>query len=123
MSAIEQLEAKCKAAKAASRKLASISTEIKNKALLNIAENLLARQEKILAANKLDLKEASASGMEAAMVDRLTLTPERLKGIANDTRAVAALPDPIGEILEGRTLPNGLLISKKRVPFGVIVAI
>src|SRR3990170_3035469 len=95
---IEQLEAKCKAAKAASRKLASVSTEVKNKALINIADNLLARQDKILASNKLDLKSAKASGMDAAMYDRLTLTPDRIKGIANDTRAVATLPDPIGEI-------------------------
>src|SRR3990172_6959668 len=120
---IEQLETKCKAAKAASRKLASVSTEIKNQALLNIAENLLAKKNKVLAANALDLKEAKASGMEGAMLDRLLLNASRLEGIANDTRAVAALPDPIGETFEGRTLPNGLLISKKRVPFGVIAAI
>jgi len=120
---IEQLESKCKAAKAASRKLASVSTEVKNKALINIADSLLARQERILAANKLDQKEAKASGMDGAMLDRLTLTAERIMGIANDTKAVAALPDPVGETFEGRTLPNGLLISKKRVPFGVIAAI
>ncbi len=120
---IEQLETKCKEAKAAGRKLASVSTEVKNKALISIAGNLLARQDKILAANKLDLAAAKASGMDAAMYDRLTLTADRIKGIANDTRAVASLADPIGEIFEGRTLPNGLLISKKRVPFGVIAAI
>src|SRR3990172_9413178 len=120
---IEQLETKCKAAKAASRKLASVSTEIKNQALLNIAENLLAKKNKVLAANALDLKEAKASGMEGAMLDRLLLNASRLEGIANDTRAVAALPDPIGEVFEGRTLPNGLVLSKKRVPFGVIATI
>lgn len=119
----EELEAKAKAAKAASRKLAFVSTEVKNKALLNIAENLLANRDKILAANKLDLKEAKASGMEGAMLDRLMLNASRLESIAGDTRAVATLPDPVGEMFDGRTLPNGLLIGKKRVPFGVIASI
>jgi glutamate-5-semialdehyde dehydrogenase len=121
--AIEQLEAKGKAAKAASRKLAFVSTEIKNRALMNIAEDLIARQDKILAANKKDLKEAKASGMDAAMFDRLTLTPARLDNMAHDVETVVSLPDPIGESIEGRTLPNGLIINKKRVPFGVIATI
>ncbi|MBI2847567.1 MAG: glutamate-5-semialdehyde dehydrogenase [Chloroflexi bacterium] len=119
----EQLETKCKAARAAGRKLAFVSTEIKNRALLNIAENLLAKKAKILTANEIDLKEAKASGMEGAMLDRLLLNASRLEGIANDVRAVAALPDPIGETIEGRTLPNGLVLNKRRVPFGVIAAI
>jgi len=122
-SATEELEAKAKAAKAASRLLAYLSTEIKNKALSNIADDLLAKSYEILAANKLDYEEASASGMSAAMLDRLLLTAERLQSMAQDVLAVAALPDPVGEVLEMRTLPNGLLIGKKRVPLGVIGAI
>ncbi len=121
--AVEELEAQGKAAKAASRKLAYLSTEVKNKALANIADDLLANKDKILAANQIDCKEAEASGMEAAMLDRLLLNTSRLEGIAHDVLAVAALPDPVGEVFDMRTLPNGLLIGRKRVPFGVIGAI
>ncbi len=122
-SAIEELEAKGKAAKAASHKLAYLSTEVKNKALRNIADDLLAKINEILAANQIDYKEAEASGMSAAMLDRLMLSPGRLEAIAQDVRAVAALPDPVGEVFDMRTLPNGLLIGRKRVPLGVIGAI
>jgi glutamate-5-semialdehyde dehydrogenase len=122
-SAVKELEEKGKAAKAASRKLAFLSTEVKNKALLNIAEALIARKDEILAANKIDYEEAKASGMSEAMLDRLMLSPSRLEGMAQDTKTVAALPDPVGEVFEMRTLPNGLQISKKRVPLGVIGAI
>ena len=122
-SAIKELEEKGKAAKAASRKLAFLSTEVKNKALLNIAEALIDKQDEILAANKIDYEEAKASGMSEAMLDRLMLSPSRLDGIAQDVKTVAALPDPVGEVFEMRTLPNGLQISKKRVPLGVIGAI
>ncbi len=121
--AIEEFEAKGRAAKAASRKLAFLSTEIKNKALLDIAEALLAGKGEILAANKIDYDEAKASGMSEAMLDRLMLSPSRLEGMAQDVKTVAALPDPMGEEFEMRTLPNGLQISKKRVPLGVIGAI
>ncbi|MDY7019089.1 MAG: glutamate-5-semialdehyde dehydrogenase [Chloroflexota bacterium] len=122
-SAINELEQKGRAAKAASRKLAFLPTEVKNKALLNIAEALVDKQDEILAANKIDLDEAKASGMSEAMLDRLMLSPSRLEGIAQDVRTVAALPDPTGEMIEMRTLPNGLQIGKKRVPLGVIGAI
>jgi len=122
-SAITELEEKGKAAKAASKKLAFLPTEVKNKALLNIADALTARQNEILAANKLDYKESEAAGMSTAMLDRLMLNQDRLEGIANDVKTVAALPDPVGEIIEERKLPNGLQISKKRVPLGVIGAI
>ena len=121
--AIKESEEKGKAAKEASRKLAFLSTEIKNKALLNIAETLIARKDEILSANKLDCKEAKASGMSGAMLDRLQLSPSRLEAISQDVKAVAALPDPVGEIYEMRTLPNGLQVGKKRVPLGVIGAI
>ncbi len=122
-SVIEELEAQARAAKAASHRLAYLSTEIKNKALRNIADDLLARQNEILAANQIDYKEAEASGMSAAMLDRLMLNSSRLESIAQDVLAVAALPDPVGEIFDMRTLPNGLQIGKKRVPLGVIGAI
>jgi glutamate-5-semialdehyde dehydrogenase len=122
-SAVRELEDKGKAAKAASKKLAFLSTEVKNKALLNIAEALIDKLNEILEANKIDYEKAKASGMSEAMLDRLMLSPSRLDGIAQDTKNVAALPDPVGEVFEMRTLPNGLQISKKRVPLGVIGAI
>jgi len=121
--AMNELEEKGKAAKAASRKLAFLSTEIKNKALVNIAEAIIDKQDEILAANKIDYDEAKASGIGEAMLDRLMLSPSRLECIAQDTKTVATLPDPVGEVLETRTLPNGLQISKRRVPLGVIGAI
>jgi glutamate-5-semialdehyde dehydrogenase len=122
-SAVEELKAKGRAAKTASHKLAYLSTDIKNKALLNIASDLLTRKDEILAANKKDYDEAKASGMGAALLDRLMLDTRRLEGIAADTRAVSALPDPVGEVFDMRTMPNGLQIGKKRVPLGVIGAI
>jgi glutamate-5-semialdehyde dehydrogenase len=122
-SAIAELKTKGQAAKAAAHRLAFISTGIKNKALLNIAEGILARRDEILAANQKDYSVAQASGLSNAMLDRLKLDVARLEGIAADTRAVAALPDPVGETFEMRTLPNGLQAGKRRVPLGVIGAI
>lgn len=122
-SAIEELEAKGRAAKAASHRMAYLSAEVKNKALHNISDDLLAKKGEILAANQIDYKEAEASGMSAAMLDRLMLNSSRLESIAQDVLAVAALPDPVGEVFDMRTLPNGLQISRKRVPLGVIGAI
>jgi len=118
--AIEELRAKGKAAKEASRHLAYIATEIKNQALYNIADDLLARKDEILAANQNDCQAAEASGMDTAMLDRLMLDESRLEGIAGDVRAVAALPDPVGETYDMRTLSSGLIISRRRVPLGVI---
>jgi glutamate-5-semialdehyde dehydrogenase len=120
---IRELEAKGKLAKEASRKLASLSTEIKNQALKEIARSLIENKDEILKANRQDYDEARASGMNGAMLDRLLLTEERLKSIADDVNSVAALPDPVGEVFDMRTMPNGLLIGKKRVPMGVIAAI
>jgi len=122
-SRISEVEVKAKAAKAASKRLAYLSTEVKNKALLAIADDLIAKQSDILSANHRDYVEGEKSGMSAAMLDRLLLNSERIKGIASDVRTVAALPDPVGETFEMRTLPNGLQIGKKRVPLGVIGAI
>jgi len=122
-SAIEELEAKGRAAKAASRRMTCLSTEVKNKALHNIADELLIKRGEILAANQIDYKEAEASGMSDAMLDRLMLSISRLESISQDVLAVAALPDPVGEVFDMRTLPNGLQVGKKRVPLGVIGAI
>jgi glutamate-5-semialdehyde dehydrogenase len=110
-------------AKAAAKKLASLNTATKNKALLAIASALVSRQAEILKANKLDYDESKKAGMSISMLDRLLLTSERIRGIAKDVETVAALPDPVGEIMEERTLPNRLKLSKVRVPLGVIGAI
>jgi glutamate-5-semialdehyde dehydrogenase len=118
-----ELETKARAAKAASRRMAYLSAEIKNKALHNISADILAKQKEILTANQIDYKAAQDSGMNAAMLDRLMLDGKRLEAIAQDVLSVAALPDPVGEVFEMRTLPNGLQLGKKRVPLGVIGAI
>ncbi|MFC2007502.1 glutamate-5-semialdehyde dehydrogenase [Chloroflexota bacterium] len=119
-SAISELEAKGKAAKSAAHRLAYLATDVKNKALRNIADDLLARKDEILSANRTDYKDGEASGLSAAMLDRLMLDSSRLKAIAQDVLSVAALPDPVGEVFDMRTLPNGLQVGKKRVPLGVI---
>jgi len=121
--ASEELEAKGKAAKAASLRLAYLSAEIKNKALHNISDDLLARKDEILAANRIDYKAGESSGMSAAMLDRLMLDSSRIESIAGDVLSVAALPDPVGEVFDMRTMPNGLQMGKKRVPLGVVGAI
>lgn len=122
-SAIEELEKKGQAAKAASRKLAHLPTEVKNRALLNIAQSLTSREGEILEANRLDCDEAKATGMGEAMLDRLMLSSARLQAMAQDVRTVASLPDPVGETFDARVLPNGLRIERRRVPLGVIGAI
>jgi len=119
-SASKEIETKAKAAKAASRRLAYLSTAVKNQALKNIADDLPAKQDEILAANKTDYQAGQDSGMSEAMLDRLMLSPERLEAIAGDVLAVAALPDPVGEVFDMHTLPNGLQAGKKRAPLGVI---
>jgi glutamate-5-semialdehyde dehydrogenase len=118
-----EVETKAQAAKKASKKLAYLPTAVKNKALMSIAQSLIDNQDKILEANKADYKESEAAGMNAAMLDRLMLSPERIKAIADDVKTVASLPDPIGDVIEERTLPNGLKLIKRRVPLGVIGAI
>lgn len=118
-----ELENIAKAAKSASKRMAYIGTPLKNQALKNIASDLIAKSNDILAANKIDYSEAEASGMNTAMLDRLLLTEDRLQGMAKDVLTVASLPDPIGEVMEMHTMENGLIIGKKRVPLGVIGAI
>ena len=123
LSPAELLEEKGKAARAASRGLARLSTEVKNRALLGIADALLARRDDVLAANQTDRDAGRADGLSDALLDRLLLTPDRLEAMASDLRNIAALPDPVGEMFDTRTLPNGLIAGKKRVPLGVIGAI
>ena len=120
---IEMLADKGTAAKAASHRLAYLSTDIKNKALLTIADDLLAKKEEILTANRTDYQEGEAAGLNVALLDRLMLDNSRLEAISSDVRAVAALADPVGETFETHTLANGLQVSKRRVPLGVIGAI
>jgi len=117
---VAELKAKGQTARAASRRMAYLATDIKDRGLTNIADDLLARRQEILAANLKDCRAAKEAGMDPAMQDRLMLDESRLEGIANDVRTVAALPDPVGEMIEMRTLPNGLILGRKRVPLGVI---
>ena len=118
-----ELLEKCAAAKAAAQKLISVSTETKDNALLAIAKALVERENEILEANKKDIENAKTLGIRQAMLDRLTLTSERIKGIAEGVMQVRALSDPIGEVTGMWTRPNGLQIGKKRVPMGVIAII
>ena len=107
-------------ARVAARALATLSTETKNRALHTAADAVLAHVHEILTANERDLDAARASGTPDAMLDRLALNPQRVDGIAAGLRQVAGLPDPIGEVLRGRTLPNGLQLRQQRVPLGVV---
>ena len=108
------------AAKRAAYALASASTDQKNHALKTIGAFLEAHVEDILSANAADLEAARAGGMSTAMLDRLSLTPERVRAMADGVRDVAKLPDPVGRVLSGSTLPSGLEMEKITVPLGVI---
>jgi glutamate-5-semialdehyde dehydrogenase len=107
-------------ARAASRALALLPTVAKDQALHSAAAAITASTRLILAANAEDLKAARAAGTPNAMLDRLALDPERVDGIAAGLRQVAGLPDPVGEVLRGYTLPNGLQLRQQRVPLGVV---
>lgn len=115
----ETMRAAC-AAKGAARALAVLSTEEKNSALLAVADALTAKSADILAANAVDVAAAREAGVSAALLDRLSLSEERIEQFAQGVREVAALPDPVGECLEEWDRPNGLHIRKVRVPIGVI---
>ena len=121
--AIDGLVEKGKAARAASRRLARLPSEVKDRALLNIASSLTAQQEDLLEANDADYRAGKSNGLTEALLDRLLLNPQRLESIAADVRGVATLADPVGEVFDMRTLPNGLVAGKKRVPLGVIGSI
>lgn len=118
-----ELQTKGQAARQAARQLARVSTEVKNRALLGVADALIERADEILPANERDVAAGRESGLSDAVIDRLTLSREKLQAIADDVRQVALLPDPVGEMIDMRTLPNGLQVGRRRVPLGVIAAI
>ncbi|MBC7293622.1 MAG: gamma-glutamyl-phosphate reductase, partial [Thermoleophilia bacterium] len=110
-------------AKRASRVLAVAKAAEKNRALLAMADALERRAGEILEENAQDVTEARRNGLSSALIDRLLLDEERLRGIAASLRAIAALPDPVGEVVEGWRTPEGLDIQKVRVPFGVVAVV
>jgi len=110
-------------AKASSRVLASASTEVKDTALLAAADLLVERAEEILAANREDVAAAQEAGTSATVIDRLRLSEDRIGSMAAGLRKVAALPDPVGEVADGWTRPNGLRVERVRVPLGVVAII
>ena len=113
----------CLAAREASRSLATMSSAAKDAALLRVADALEERAPEILAANARDLEAGREAGLSDALMDRLALDPARLQGIADAVRAIAALPDPVGEVIDGQRLPNGLDVRKVRVPLGVVAIV
>ena len=120
MDSMTLLETQGLAAKHAARPLAQIATDDKNVALLAIADALEARQEEWLRANAQDLDATKSSGMRPSMLDRLALSEQRIAGIAEGVRQVAALPDPVGQVAKTVLRPNGLRIEQRRVPLGVV---
>ncbi|MGG8408467.1 glutamate-5-semialdehyde dehydrogenase [Streptomyces sp. 12297] len=107
-------------ARTAAAALAPLPRSAKDTALLAIADALEARTAEIVEANAVDIAKARAAGTSETVVDRLTLTPDRVRAIASDVRDVAALPDPVGEVVRGSTLPNGIDLRQVRVPLGVV---
>ncbi|UCB31971.1 glutamate-5-semialdehyde dehydrogenase [Duffyella gerundensis] len=114
------LEEMGKAARAASYQLAELTTQQKNQVLQSIADRLEAESAAILAANAEDVADARHNGMGDALLDRLTLNPQRLKGIADDVRKVCYLADPVGQLIDGGLLDSGLRLERRRVPLGVV---
>jgi glutamate-5-semialdehyde dehydrogenase len=120
MTISDQIHEFGKRARAASRQLRQCSAEQKNAGLRAMADEIMAAEGALLAANAQDVEKAKANGLSAAMIDRLTLDRKRLQAMADGIRQVAELPDPVGEIIRDWTRPNGLRIQKVRVPIGVI---
>ena len=116
----ERMNALGERARAASRRLAALSTEDKDKGLNAAAEALLSGMDDILRANALDMQAAEEKNMPEGLKDRLKLTPDRIRGMAKGLTDLVALPDPVGEVLSQNTLENGLVITKRRVPIGVV---
>jgi len=110
-------------AKAASRVLATTSTAVKNAGLLDAADLLRQRTDDVLEANAVDVQRAESQGVAPTVIDRLRLDPARIEGMAGGLAQVASLPDPVGEVLDGWTRPNGLRIQRVRVPLGVVAII
>jgi len=107
-------------AQAAAPQIATATRAVKDAALHALADALVERADAIVAANAEDLERGRQNGMSPGLLDRLTLTPERIAGIADALRELAALPDPVGEVVRGSTLPNGLRLTQTRVPMGVV---
>lgn len=120
METYELVRSKAAAAKKAAAELAVTSTAVKNRALLAMAQALRDRQADILQANAEDMRQAAAKGMKASMLDRLKLTEQRIAGMAEGLEQVAGLPDPVGSVVGGSRLANGMTVTKVRVPLGVI---
>lgn len=116
----ELVRSKAAAAKKAAAELAVTSTAVKNRALLAMAQALRDRQADILQANAEDMRQAAAKGMKASMLDRLKLTEQRIAGMAECLEQVSGLPDPVGSVVGGSRLANGMTVTKVRVPLGVI---
>ena len=115
-----ELEELGKLARQVARQLRTLDTNVKDDALRAIAETIEENEFDILSANSKDIEAGRAAGLDEHILERLLLTESRLASIADDVRSVAALPDPVGESFDARTLSNGLRISKRRVPIGVI---
>src|ERR1700752_2222377 len=113
----------CRSAQAASRALAMLGSAVKDEALEAIAAALIDSTEQILEANARDLEAGEANGLSDALLDRLALDERRIAGMAAGGRKIAALPDPVGEVIDGSTLPNGLALRRVRVPLGVIAVV
>lgn len=116
----EEVLSKARAAKAVAPQFAQLPTPRKNEILNRAAENLIAHTEDILAANQRDIEAGRANGMSESLIDRLSLDAARIEGIAGGLRQVASLQDPVGEILQGRTMDNGIQMKQVRVPLGVM---
>ena len=113
----------CLAARRASRELVSLDPGTRDRALSAVADALIARAPEILEANGRDVEAGRAGGLDAALLDRLALDASRVSEMAAGVREIVALPDPVGEVIEGRRLPNGLEVSKVRVPLGVVAVV
>ncbi len=113
----------CRLARRASRELAALDSAVKDRALRAIADALEARSEEILEANARDLELGRDAGLEPALMDRLALDGGRVAAMADGVRAIAALPDPVGEVVEGRRLESGLELRRVRVPLGVVAVV
>src|SRR5436305_177868 len=113
----------CAAAREASRVLGRLDSGTRDRALEALAAARELRSTEILEANERDMEMGREGDLDAALLDRLSLTEERIAGIARDVRAIAALPDPVGETIEGHRLPNGLDVRKVRVPLGVVAVV
>ena len=118
-----EVQTKAAAARQSARQLARLSSDVKARAIDEVARALLQRESDILAANGRDIEAGHEAGLSEVVLDRLLLSHEKLEAIAGDARQVALLPDPVGEMVDMRTLANGLQVGRKRVPLGVIAAV